>query len=140
MNRATLLDKGIHIPNLNQFMWIWTKQNYNKHVETMENQKDINEEEEWVSKVELATLFLMNWEALMLDIMLEFVNTFIMKGINICFGYQDKVYVISKQLIVDVSIICVKGYIKDPKGQFNDSLALLALESYKIATTNFAID
>jgi hypothetical protein len=37
MNRATLLDKGIHIPNLNQFMWIWTKQNYNKHVETMEN-------------------------------------------------------------------------------------------------------
>jgi hypothetical protein len=82
----------------------------------------------------------MNWEALMLDIMLEFVNTFIMKGINICFGYQDKVYVISKQLIVDVSIICVKGYIKDPKGQFNDSLALLALESYKIATTNFAID
>jgi hypothetical protein len=29
----------------------------------MENWKDINEEEEWASKVRLVTLFLMKWEA-----------------------------------------------------------------------------
>jgi hypothetical protein len=52
----------------------------------MENWKDINEEEEWVSKIGLVTLFLMNWEALMLDIMLEFFNTFVIKGTYIYFG------------------------------------------------------
>jgi hypothetical protein len=34
--------------------------NYDKHVERMENWKDINEEEEWASKVRLASPFLMN--------------------------------------------------------------------------------
>jgi hypothetical protein len=53
----------------------------------MENWKDISEEEKWVSKVGLTTLFLMNWETLMLDIMLEFLNTFVIKGTNIYFGY-----------------------------------------------------
>jgi hypothetical protein len=39
----------------------------------------------------------------MLDIMLKFFNTFVIKGIDhIYFGYQDKVYVISKQFIMDV--------------------------------------
>jgi hypothetical protein len=60
----------------------------------MENWKDISEEE-WAFKARLVTLFLMNWETPMLDIMLEFLNTFIIKGIDIYFGYQDKVYVIS---------------------------------------------
>jgi hypothetical protein len=46
-------------------MWIQIKQNYYKHVERMENWKDINEEEEWASKPGLTTLFLMNWEASM---------------------------------------------------------------------------
>jgi hypothetical protein len=50
------------------------KQNYDKHVERMENWKDINEEEEWAFKARLVTLFLMNWEALMLNVMLEFLN------------------------------------------------------------------
>jgi hypothetical protein len=36
------------------------KHNYDKHVEKMENWKDISEEEEWASKVRLITLFLMN--------------------------------------------------------------------------------
>jgi hypothetical protein len=36
------------------------KQNYDKHVERMENWKDINEKEEWASKAVLVTLFLMN--------------------------------------------------------------------------------
>jgi hypothetical protein len=43
---------------------------YDKHVERMENWKDINEEEEWASKVGLATLFLLNWETSMSNIML----------------------------------------------------------------------
>jgi len=30
------------------------------------------------------------------DVMLEFFNNFLIKGIDICFGHKDKVYVISK--------------------------------------------
>jgi hypothetical protein len=48
----------------------------------------------------------MKWEAPLLDIMLEFLNTFVIKGTNIYFGYQNKVYVISKQLIVVVFKVC----------------------------------
>jgi hypothetical protein len=58
----------------------------------------------------------MDWQASMLDVMLEFLNTFLIKGTNIYFGHKDKVYVISKQLIVDVFGVCAKGYVKDPKG------------------------
>jgi hypothetical protein len=46
MDRATLLEKGIHILDLEQFMWIQMKYNYDRHVEWMENWKDINEEED----------------------------------------------------------------------------------------------
>jgi hypothetical protein len=60
MNKATLLDKGIRIPDLGQFMWIQTKQNYDKHFDRLENWKDINEEEEWAFKARLVTLFMMN--------------------------------------------------------------------------------
>jgi hypothetical protein len=42
----------------------------------MENWKDIVEEEEWASKARLAILFLMEWHALMPNVMLEFINTF----------------------------------------------------------------
>ncbi len=48
--------------------------------------------------------------------MLEFFNTFLIKGVNIYFGHKDKVYVISKQLIVDVFGVCTEGYVKEPKG------------------------
>ncbi len=140
MDRATLLDKGIRIPNLDRFMWIHMKQNYDKHVERMENWKDIGEEEEWVYKVGLVILFLMNWEASMLNIMLEFLNTFVIKGIDIYFGYQDKVYVISKQLIIDVFGVCAKGYVEDPKRQVNKAITLQALQSCRIAPTNFVKD
>ncbi len=53
----------------------------------MENYKDINEEEKWASKARLVILFLMNWEAPMPNIMLEFLNTFVIKGTFIYFGY-----------------------------------------------------
>lgn len=88
------------------------KHKYDKHVERMENQKDINEEKQWLDKARLVTLFLMNWEASTLHIMLEFLNTFVVKGTNIYFGYQDKVYVINKQLIIHVFKVYAKGYVK----------------------------
>jgi hypothetical protein len=45
MDKATLLEKGIKIPNPERFMWTQTKQNYDKHVEQMEHLKDIAQEE-----------------------------------------------------------------------------------------------
>ncbi len=62
MDRATFLEKGIRIPNLKRFMWIQTKENYERHVEKMKNQKDISEEEDHASKQRLVPLFMMNWE------------------------------------------------------------------------------
>jgi hypothetical protein len=61
-------------------------------------------------------LFLMDWEASMPDVMLEFLNTFLIKGANIYFGHKDKVYVISKQLVIDVFGVCVEGYVEELKG------------------------
>jgi hypothetical protein len=58
----------------------------------------------------------MDWQAPMLDFMLKFLNTLLIKSADIYFGHKDKVYVISKQLIIDVFGVCAKGYVKDPKG------------------------
>jgi hypothetical protein len=46
LDKATLLEKGIKILDPNRFMWTQTKHNYDKHVEWMENWKDIDEEED----------------------------------------------------------------------------------------------
>jgi hypothetical protein len=46
----------------------------------MENWKDIGEEEDWASKPWPIPLFFMSWEALMPNVMLEFLNTFVIKG------------------------------------------------------------
>ncbi len=94
LDRATLLERGILILDLDRFMWMQTKQKYDKHVERLENWKDINEEEEWVNKARLIILFFMKWEAPIL--MLEFLNIFVIKSTYIYFGYKDKVYVINK--------------------------------------------
>jgi hypothetical protein len=53
---------------------------------------------------------------LMCDVMLEFLNTFLIKGIDIYFGHKDKVYVINKKLIVDIFGMTVEGYVEEPKG------------------------
>ncbi len=90
----------------------------------MENWKDIAKEEEWASKVGLVPLFMMGWEALMPDVMLEFLNMFLIKGVYIYFGHKDKVYEINKQLIVDVFGVCAKRYLEEPKGQISKSLAV----------------
>jgi hypothetical protein len=58
------------------------------------------------------------------NVMLEFFNTFLIKGANIYFGHKDKMYVISKQLIIDVFGMCVDGYVEEPKGHISKSLAV----------------
>jgi hypothetical protein len=58
----------------------------------------------------------------MLNIMLEFLNTFFIKGTNIYFEHNDKVYVINKELTIDVFRVCVEGYVENPKGQVSKSL------------------
>ncbi len=57
-------------------------------------------------------------------IMLVFFNTFVIKGIDIYFGYQVKVYVINKKLIVDVFGVYGEGYVEDSKGQVNKAITL----------------
>jgi len=90
----------------------------------MENWKDITKEADRACKVGLVPMFLMDWEALMLDVMLEFLNTFFIKGVNIYYGHKDKVYVINKELIVNVFGVCAEGYIEESKGQVSKSLAI----------------
>jgi len=51
-------------------------------------------------------LFMRGWEAPMLNVMLEFLNTFLIKAVDIYFGHKDKVYVINKQLIVNDFRMC----------------------------------
>jgi len=61
-------------------------------------------------------LFLMGWEAPMPNVMLEFLNTFFIKGAYIYFGHKDKVFVISKQLIINVFGVYAEGYVEESKG------------------------
>jgi hypothetical protein len=82
----------------------------------MENWKDIVEDKDWAFKAKLVTLFLMEWHAPMTDVMLEFLNTFLIKVTNIYFGHKDNVYVISKKLIINVFGVCADGYVEEPKG------------------------
>ncbi len=42
-----------------------------------------------------------------------------MKNADIYFGHNDKVYVICKQLIVDVFGVCADGYVKELKRHVN---------------------
>ncbi len=72
--------------------------------------------------------------------MLEFLNTFVIKGTYIYFGHKDKVYVLRKQLIVYIFGVCAEGYIEDLKGQVNKTLVVQALQGYKLAPTNSFAD
>jgi hypothetical protein len=54
-------------------------------------------------------------------------NTFAIKDTNIYYGYQDKVYVISKQLIINVFGVYAKGYVEELKWQVNKAVAFHAL-------------
>jgi len=82
----------------------------------------------------------MEWEVLMLNVNLELLNTFLIKGVDIYFGHKDKVYLVSKQLIVDVFGVCAKGYVEGSKGQVNKSLANQTLQSCRLAPRNSSIN
>ncbi len=58
------------------------------------------------------------------NVMLEFLNTFFIKGVDIYFGHKGKVYIISKQLIIDVFGVCVERYVEELKWQVSKSLAV----------------
>ncbi len=79
------MDKGINNLDPKRFMWTQMKQNNDKHVEWMENQKDFTKEEDWASKARLVPLFLMECEILLLDVQLDLLNTFLIKGEKIYF-------------------------------------------------------
>jgi hypothetical protein len=82
----------------------------------------------------------MEWQTLMTDVMLEFMNIFVIKGANIYFVHKDKVYVINKQLIVDVFGVYADGYVEKPKGQVSKSLIVQALQSCRLAFANSFVD
>jgi hypothetical protein len=54
-------------------------------------------------------MLICTWHAPMFDVMLKFLNTFSIKSINMYFGHKDMVYVIIKQLIIDVFGMCENG-------------------------------
>jgi hypothetical protein len=66
----------------------------------------------------------MGWEALMFDVMLEFMNNFFIKCTNIYFGHKNKLYVINKKLVIDVFEVCVEGYVEESKGKVSKSLVV----------------
>ncbi len=58
-------------------------------------------------------------------------------GANIYFGHKDRVYVIHKQLTIDVFGMCVDGYVEKPKGHVNKSLVVQALQSCRLTPAKF---
>ncbi len=72
----------------------------------------------------LSLCFLMKWKAPVLDIMLEFLHTFVIESTNIYFKYKDKIYVINNKLTLNVFGVYVEGYVKDPKGQVSKTITL----------------
>lgn len=51
--------------------------------------------------------------------LVEFLNSFVIKGSKIFFEKEGIMYVISKQTMVHAFGVCQIGYIEDPKGQVN---------------------
>jgi hypothetical protein len=64
----------------------------------------------------------------------------LIKGANIYFGHKDKVYVIIKQLIIDVFGVCAERYVKEPKGQVNKSVTIQTLHNCRLAPKNSSTD
>ncbi len=58
INITTLLDKGIRILDLNKFMWIHTKHNYDKHVERLETEKTLVKRKSGLIRQGLSLYFL----------------------------------------------------------------------------------
>jgi len=108
-------------------------------VERMEMWKKMGESEDvWASKVGLVTLLAIEWKEPHHDTLVEFLNTFVIKGSEIYCGRINIVYVINKQLIADALGVYQSGYIEDPKGSVTKTLAkeLLFKHDIKLPYTN----
>jgi hypothetical protein len=80
-------------------------------------EEDGRKKKVWVSKVGLVMLLAIEWKELDHDALVEFLNTFVIKGSEVYFGRKNIVYVINKLLIADAFGVYQSGYIEDPKGQ-----------------------
>ncbi len=65
--------------------------------------------EAWVNKVGLVTLLDIKWKDPNHGAIVEFLNTFVIKGFEIYFGKRSIMYVINKQIMVDALGICQTG-------------------------------
>jgi hypothetical protein len=102
-----LAQRGIKIPNEDRYFFTPTKHSYSKQVERMEMWKKMGEKEKvWASKVGLVTMLAIEWKEVDHDALVEFLNTFVIKGFEIYFGRKNIAYVISIQLIVDAFNVC----------------------------------
>jgi hypothetical protein len=61
-------------------------------------------------------LMAIEWKEPIHDTLVEFLNTFVIKGSQIYFGRKNIVYAISKQLIANAFGACYSGYVEEPKG------------------------
>ncbi len=97
MDQQTLAKWGIKILDENKYFFTPTKRSYFKQVERLEASKQIgNKEQAQASKVGLITLLAINWKELDHDALVEFLNTFVIKGCEIYFGKRNIMYVINK--------------------------------------------
>jgi len=84
MDQKTLAQRQINIPNEDKYFFTPTKQSYSKQVESMEMRKKMGEKEKvWASKVGLVTLLAIEWKEVDHDALVEFLNTFVIKGFDI---------------------------------------------------------
>ncbi len=72
--------------------------------------------ETWANKVGLVTLLDIEWKELDHGALVEFLNTFVIKGSKIYFGRRGIMYVINKQIMVYAFKICQTRYIEHPNG------------------------
>jgi len=79
-------------------------------------EEDGRRKKTWANKVGLVTLLDIEWKELDLGALVEFLNTFVIKGSKIYFGRKGIMYVINKQIMVYAFRICQTGYIEHPKG------------------------
>jgi hypothetical protein len=62
--------------------------------------------EAWINKVGLVTFLDIEWKEPDRGAIMEFFNTFVIKGYEIYFGKRNIMYVINKQILVDAFGIC----------------------------------
>jgi len=136
---ATLLEKGIKTLDPEIFMWTHTKKNYDKHVEQMENWKDIVEKRLGFKSKACYVVF-NGLGSIDAQCHVGISEHILDQGHKYLLAHKDKVYAISKQFIKDVFGICVEGYVEESKRQVSKSLVIQTLQSCRLALANFSTD